>query len=170
MKETCDNFGELLVDYADGLLGTEDAAKVAGHLGECDDCRKLVDSLSRSLELTQVIWEDNLSQGSEIIRMPVPAKTSRHSWLRYAAAAVIVIVSGALVTQHAMKESVQTPPTFAEMEQKIAEAGSAARLLAAADLLVGYSNTETIARQQYRRIVETYPHTPAATKAKSHIE
>lgn len=170
MKESCDNFAELLVDYADGLLGAEEAAKVASHLGECDDCRRLVGNLNRSLELAEVIWEDNLSQAGETMHMAVPARRTQRSWLKYVAAAAILIVSGVFVTQHAMKEPVQTPPTFAEMEQKIAEAGSAARLLAAAELLGGYSNTETIAREQYRRIVETYPHTPAATKAKSHIE
>ena len=168
MKESCDNLGELLVDYADGCLSAEQSARVADHLGECDHCRTLLDGLHKSLELAQVIWEDNLSQ-TETIRIPALAGTGRHSWLRYAAAAVLV-VSAVFITTHIMERPAKDLPTLAEMEQQITEAGNAARLLAAADLLGGYSNAETIARQQYRRIAETYPHTPAAIKAKSQIE
>ena len=168
MKGPCDNFAELLVDYGDGLLPAEQSAKVADHLSECGHCRKLVDGLNRSLELAQVIWEDNLSQ-SETIRIPAPARTSRRSWLRYAAAAIL-IVSAVSVTSLIMNKPARSEPTLAEIERRITEAGSAARLLAAADLLGGYSEAETIVKQQYRRIVETYPDTSAASKAKLQVE
>jgi predicted anti-sigma-YlaC factor YlaD len=168
MKDPCDNFAELLVDYADGCLSAEQSVRVADHLAECDDCRRLLESLRISLELAQVIWQDNQSK-TETIRIPAPARTSRHSWLRYAAAA-IVVVSGIFIASRTIDKPAKSEPTFAEIEQKITEAGNAARLLAAADLLGGYSEAETIAGQQYRRIVETYPDTSAASKAKSHIE
>jgi len=41
MKESCENFAELLVDYADGCLPAEQSAKVADHLSECDRWRTI---------------------------------------------------------------------------------------------------------------------------------
>jgi len=60
--------------------------------------------------------------------------------------------------------------TFAEIERKISESGSAARLLAAAELLSGNPEAETIVKQQYQHIVDTYPETAAAAKAKLRIK
>lgn len=168
MKESCDNFAEMLVDYADGGLSAEQSAKVAEHLTECDHCRTLLEALHKSLELAQVIWQDNLGQ-TETIRIPAPARTRRRSWPRYAAAAIL-IVSAISITSRIINKPPKSEPTFAEIEQKITEAGNAARLLAAADLLGGYSDAEPIVKRQYRRIVETYPDTPAAGKAKLQIE
>jgi len=168
MKESCDNFAEMLIDYADGCLSAEQSIRVADHLTECDHCRMLLESLQKSLELAQVIWQDNLSE-TESIRIPAPAGTRRRSWPRYAAAAIL-IVSAIFITTHMMEKPAKDQPTFAEIERRITEASNAARLLAAADLLGGYSQAETIARQQYRRIVETYPDTSAASKAKLRVE
>jgi len=98
------------------------------------------------------------------------ARTRRGSWPRYAAAAAILIVSAVFITTHIMKKPAKDQPTFVEMERKITEAGNAAKLLAAADLLGGYSETESIVKQQYRRIVEIYPDTSAASKAKLRVE
>ncbi|MBL7153830.1 MAG: zf-HC2 domain-containing protein [Phycisphaerae bacterium] len=169
MKESCDNFAELLVDYADGQLSAEQSAKVADHLRQCEDCRALLDGLQKSLELAQVIWEDNLSQTTETIRIPAPARTGRRSWPRYAAAAIL-IVSAISITSRLMNKPAKDQPTLAQIEQRITEASNAAKLLAAADLLGGYSQAETIVKQQYRRIVETYPDTSAANKAKLRVE
>ena len=169
MKESCDNFAEMLVDYADGRLPAEQSTKVAAHLAECDHCRTLLDGLHRSLELAQVVWEDNLSQTTETIRIPARAQTRRRSWPRYAAAAIL-IASAISITSRIINKPAKDEPTFAEIERKITEAGNAARLLAAADLLGAYSEAETIVKQQYRRIVETYPDTSAASKAKLQVE
>ncbi len=168
MKESCDNFAEMLVDYADCRLSAEQSAKVAEHLTECDHCRRLLDGLHRSLELAQVIWQDNLSQ-TETIRIAAPARTRRRSWSRYAAAAIL-IVSAISITSHIINKPAKDQPTFAEIERKITEAGNAARLLAATDLLGGYSDAETIVKQQYRRIAERYPDTSAANRARLQVE
>ncbi|MCK4292498.1 MAG: zf-HC2 domain-containing protein [Planctomycetes bacterium] len=169
MKESCDNFAEMLVDYADGGLSPEQSTKVADHLSECEDCRALLNGLQKSLELAQVIWEDNLSQTTETIGIPAPGRIRRRSWPRYAAAAIL-IVSAISITSRIINKPAKDEPTFAEIERKITEAGNAARLLAAADLLGAYSEAETIVKQQYRRIVETYPDTSAASKAKLQVE
>jgi len=70
----------------------------------------------------------------------------------------------------ALVRPTEEEPTFAEIERKITESCSAARLLAAVDLLAKYPDAETIVKKQYSYIVETYPETPAAAKAKLRIE
>ena len=170
MNKRCEDIAEILVDYADGELSAEQSSMVAEHLAGCDDCRRLVEGLRRSLELAETIWEDNL-EPTETIRIAAPTRTSRRSWRRYAAAAAAVLVVSAISIVWCITRSPSTrQPTFAEIERKITEAGNAARLLAAADLLNGYSEAGNIAQRQYRYIVETYPDTSAASKAKSRAE
>ncbi len=170
MRESCKEVADMLVDYADGQLSGERSSRVAEHLAECSDCRELLRGLRESLDLAQVIWQDSLHQ-AERIHIGRPAKVARHRWLRYAAAAAaILVISATSIIWRTMYRAAPKQPTFAEIERKITEAGSAAKLLAAADLLGGYSEAETIARQRYRRIVETYPDTTAASKAKLRVE
>ena len=170
MRESCKEIADMLVDYADGQLSVERSSRVAEHLAECSDCRELLRGLRESLDLAQVIWQDSLHQ-TERIHIGHPAKVARHRWLRYAAAAAVVLVIPATsIIWRTVHRAAPKQPTFAEIERKITEAGNAAKLLAAADLLGGYSDAETIARQQYRRIVETYPDTSAASKAKLRVE
>jgi len=170
MRESCKEIADMLVDYADGQLCAERSSRVAEHLGKCSDCRELLRGLRESLDLAQVIWQDSLHQ-AERIHIGRPAKVARHRWLQYAAAAaVILVISATSIIWRTVHRAAPKQPTFAEIERKITEAGNAAKLLAAADLLGGYSNAETIARQQYRRIVETYPDTSAASKAKLRVE
>lgn len=170
MKDPCDNFAELLIDYADTQLSAEESIRMADHLAECDNCRTLAGSLGKSLELAQVIWQDNLSQTPETIRIRACARVTRGMWMRYAAAAVILIVAAVSVTSRITNKPAKRQRTFAEIEQRITEAGNAAKLLAAAELLGGCSEAETMVNEQYRRIAETYPDTPAAGKAKSRIK
>jgi anti-sigma factor RsiW len=171
MRESCKEIADMLVDYADGQLSVERSSRVAEHLGKCSDCRELLRGLRESLELAQVIWQDSLHQTERRIHIGHAAKVARHRWLQYAAAAaVILVISAASIIWRTVYRAAPKQPTFAEIERKITEAGNAARLLAAADLLGGYSNAETIVKQQYRRIVETYPDTSAASKAKLQIE
>ena len=54
--------------------------------------------------------------------------------------------------------------------RSINESGSAARLLAATELLTEYPDAKAIVKEQYRYIVEIYPETAAAAKAKSKIK
>ena len=168
MKESCDNFAEMLVDYADCRLSGEQSSRVVEHLAECEDCRTLLDGLHRSLELAQVVWEDNLSQTTETIRIPASTRTRRRSWPRYAAAAIL-IVSAISITSRIINKPAKDQPTFAEIERKITEAGNAARLLAAADLLAEQADAESIVKRQYRYVVQTYPETLAGAEAELRI-
>jgi predicted anti-sigma-YlaC factor YlaD len=169
MKKFCKEIKEMLVDYADGQLSQSDSSKVAEHLAQCENCRSLHSGLQKSLDLAGVIWANSLL---EIENIGIKAiKTRKIHWYRYAAiAASILLVATASVVWHTLTRPKGSELTFAEIERKITESGSAARLLAAAELLSKYPEAETIVKQQYRYIVERYPETLAAAKVKTQME
>jgi len=170
MERSCEEIREMLVDYADGQLLPSDSKKVADHLAECEHCRKMLDALQRSLELVEVIWEDGLGAAKEI-RIPIPVKARKIRWPRYAAvAAGILLVVTTSFFWRALVRPAKKELSFAEIERKITESGNAARLLAAAELLAEYPDAQSIVKEQYRYIVETYPETTAAAKAKLKIQ
>lgn len=170
MQRSCEDISEMFVDYADGQLSAGESNEVAEHLNRCGDCRRTLRALQRSLELAGVIWEDGLAE-TESFRIPTPRKARKVHWLKYAAiAAGILLVVAISGVWRVLVGPTEKEPTFAEIERKINESGSAARLLAAADLLAKYPDVESIVKQQYRYIVETYPKTPAAAEAKLRIK
>ncbi len=170
MERSCEEIREMLVDYTDGQLSPNDSNKVTEHLVKCEHCQRILDGLQSSLELAEVVWEDGLAETKEI-RAPIHGKVRKIRWPRYAAiaAGILVVVTISIVWRVLMMPT-ENEPTFAEIERKIMESGSAARLLAAAELLAEYPDAETIVKKQYRYIVETYPETTAATKAKLKIQ
>jgi predicted anti-sigma-YlaC factor YlaD len=170
MKKACEEIEGMLVDYADGQLPPGQSSVVAEHLTNCEHCRKLLDGLRKSLELAGVIWADGLAQ-TKAIRFPISRKTKKLRWSRYAAiAASILFVVTTSVFWHTFVRPKDTELTFAEIESKITESGSAARLLTAADLLAKSTDTKDIAKRQYHYVVERYPGTPAAAEAKLRIK
>ena len=169
MEKTCEHFEQMLVDYADGQLSPSDSNKIDEHLAQCEKCRNVLDALQKSLELAGVIWADSLAE-IDNIRIPA-AKTRKIRWIRYSAiAASILLVVTTSVVWHIFTRPKGGELTFAEIERKITESGSAARLFAAAELLSENPKAETIIKQQYQHIVETYPETTAAAKAKLRIK
>ncbi len=169
MEKSCKDIEQMLVDYTDGQLSPSDSNKVAEHLAICEYCRKMLNGLQKSLELAGVIWTDAHTE-TENVRIPVN-KNRKIPWLRYAAiAASILVVATTSIVWHTLTRPKESELTFAEIERKITESGSAARLLAAAELLSENPKAETIVKQQYQYIVETYPETTAATKAKLRIK
>ena len=168
MEKFCEDIEQMLVDYADGQLSPSDSSKVAEHLAQCEECRKVLDTLHKSLELAGVIWADAHTE-TENVRIPA-AKTRKIRWSRYAAiAASILVVATTSIVWRTLVKPKGSELTFAEIERKITESGSAARLLAAAELLGEIPEAEAIVKQQYRHIVDTYPETTAAAKAKLRI-
>lgn len=169
MEKSCREIEEMFVDYADGQLSPSDSSMVAEHLATCEHCRKMLGGLQKSLELASVIWADAHTE-TENIRIPA-AKNRKLPWLRYAAiAASILVVATTSIMWHTLIRPKGSELTLAEIERKITESGSAARLLAAAELLSKHPEAKTVVEQQYRSIVETYPETAAALKAKSKIK
>jgi len=170
MQKSCKDITEMLVDYADGQLSASESSEVAEHLTKCEQCRRTLGALQKSLELAGIIWEDGLT-GTEAIRIPIPGKVRKVHWPRYAGvAAGILLIFTVSVILHVFVDPSESEPTFTEIERKIIESGSAARLLAAADLLAKYTDTKAIAKRQYHYVVKTYPETPAAAEAKLRIE
>jgi len=169
MQKSCEDISEMLVDYVDGELPPDKSSEVAEHLPECERCRKTVEALQRSLELAGVIWKDGLEEAKGI-QVPVPVKARRVRWSRYAAvaAALMLVVSSAIVWR-VVVSSKEKEPTVAEIEREISESASAAQLLAVTDLLAQYRDAGAIAQRQYQYIVERYPGTAAAAEAKLRI-
>jgi predicted anti-sigma-YlaC factor YlaD len=171
MGKSCEKIEEALVDYADGQLVPNESNQVAEHLEQCEHCRRILKALHKSLELAGIIWADSLTETKEI---HAPGKMRKIPWPRYAAAAagIILLITTSIVWR-ALVRPVRLSKkeiNFADIERRITEAGNAARLLAATELLAEYPDTQPIAKQQYRYIVETYPETSAADKAKLKIQ
>ena len=172
MKKTCNDIQEMLVDYADGLLPPAESKEVAGHLTECDDCKKLLSALQKSLELAEIIWEDGLNE-AQAIKTPGLPKTVKIHWLRSAAVAagILIITAVSVLWCSVNKPNVKQPVlSFEEIEKNINDSGNAARLLAATELLANSPQDKEFVEQQYRSIVERYPQTPTAERIKSKIQ
>ncbi|MHC4575034.1 MAG: anti-sigma factor family protein [Planctomycetota bacterium] len=170
MQKSCEQIEKLLVDYADGELPPRQSSKVTGHLAKCQRCRSTLKAVQRSLDLADVIWKDGLTEIKTVGIAKAPP-VRRFKWRRYAAvAASILIAAGISIRWRMMTSPKEAVPNIAEIERTIQEAGRAARLLAAAELLAEYPDAQSIAEQQYRYIVETYPQTPAAAEVKSRIQ
>ena len=170
MKKKCEEIQDILVEYADGGLSPGQSREVEAHLETCENCRKMLEALRKSLELANVVWEDGL-QEAEAIKSSVRPKTVKIHWFRYAAvAASILIVVTTSVVWRSFNKPKETELSFEEIERRITESASAARLLAATELLVDYPDAKEIVEQQYRYIAETYPQTPAAAKIKLKIQ
>ena len=170
MQKSCEEIDKTLVEYADGQLSPSESSEVAEHLAKCEDCRRTLEALQRSLELAGVIWEDDLAEVKEIC-IPIHGKVRKIRWPRYAAvAASILLIFTVSVLWHVLVGPSESEPTFAEIERRISDSASATRLLAAADLLAKYPDTEAIAKRQYHYVVKTYPETHAAAEAKLRIE
>lgn len=170
MDKSCEQITEKLVDYADGQLSPAESNEVAGHLAACADCRRLLDGLRRSLELAGVVWEDGAA-GTEAVRIPVSRRPARSCRWRYAAvAASILLVVAASIVWRALVGPKEAGPTFAEIERQIIDEGTAAKLLAATDLLAGKPYAEGLIKSQYEYILDRYPNTKAAATARLRIQ
>ena len=170
MESSCKEIERMLVDYADGDLPPGESSKVREHLAQCEDCHSMLEALQRSLRLADVIWQDGLAE-TEAIGVPIRPGARKIRWPRYAAiAATIVFVVGSLSIRRALMKPTEPKLTFAEIERKITESASAARLLAAAELLAGQPYAEDLANSQYRYIVDRYPRTEAAARVRSKVD
>lgn len=170
MEKSCKMIEEMLVDYTDGQLSPDESNQVAEHLEKCEHCRKILEALQKSLTLAEAVWEDGLTE-TEDIRILIPGKIRNTPWTRYAAAAagIILLLTTSVVWQ-TLTKPVEKEINFADIERSITEAGTAARLLAATELLAEYPDAQTIVKEQYHYIIETYPETSAADKAKLKIQ
>jgi hypothetical protein len=173
METSCEKIEELLVDYADSQLSPSEATKVAEHLQKCESCRKILAALNKSLELTEIIWADGLSETKKL-HVPTTSKHRKIHWAKYVTAAAVILL---VITTSTVWRTLKKPAkpskkeiNFADIERRINNAGNAARLLAATELLAEYPDSQSIVKEQYRYIIETYPETASATQAKMKIQ
>ena len=161
---------DLLIDYADDILDPVDLSHVTDHLETCSACRHRVKALQESLALTRTIWQDSLGQ-IEDIQVPI---TRRFPWKWIQSAAAVILLGIGLFwafhNQTAPTEQIPSPSMLEQIARDIDQATMAAKLLAAADLMTRHSGSQAQVQNQYRHIVERYPHTHAARNAKLLIQ
>src|SRR5512133_1917191 len=92
---------DLLPEYALGVLGADDAARVAEHLGACAECRAELALLDR-VQDGLALGVPRMDVAAIVAALPKPQPAvrvmprrvvSRHVW-QYAAAAGLVLVVG----------------------------------------------------------------------------
>lgn len=178
MKEdTCQIVSkEELVAYADGDLSPSEAGRIAEHIATCPNCQAVTEALKLSLQVTQVIWQTSEAQWPKT-RPPERFQSSKWSLRKIAAvAASILLVLGVgavwrMLSRPTERTGISREQALAvEIKRKISESSDAARLLAAAELLSKYPEAENSVKERYRHIVETYPETTAAAKARQKIQ
>jgi hypothetical protein len=172
IEKSCQDIENALVDYSDGLLSHEENTLISQHLETCEKCRKLFNALKHSLELSNTIWEDNLSD-IEKIKISVSQKVKKIHLLRYTsiAASILIAISAAILWCSYHKPTEKPPElTFEQIEKNINDSANAARLLAATELLAKNPDNKEIVENGYRYIARMYPDTTAAKKIKLKIE
>jgi len=167
--ERCEQIEPLLVDYADGTLPPPERRRIADHVAGCPRCREELDALARSLELARVVWEGNLRSGSQTAW--AEAHPTRRLWPCVAAAALIVLGIGLALHRLDRPSGPMEPElTLAQIERQIFEEASAAKVLAAAELLERKPHASELAEKPYRYVIEHYPQTHAANIARTRIQ
>jgi anti-sigma factor RsiW len=163
-RDSCRIIEELLVDFADDTLSCEEAARVRKHIEQCPQCRAMVEALKQSLGTAQAIWRDNAHEVSRARAFP------SHRWRYLAAAAVILLAVGTLAYWPSRRPAPPDAPTLAEIENRMAQSATAARLLAIVDQLESQPSLRDVAESQYRYILAKYPETSAAKVAQLKLE
>ena len=159
MNGPCEEYADRIVDYVDGELPGDEARAVAAHLAECDRCRQTVEAMERSVRLAKVVWSANLADSESAIRGMPTVKRRRVRFYAVAAGILIAVSTLTLVIPHRRSPS---PSPFEEVERQVNQAGAAARLLAATQLLAQCEGMESVVKEQRRYILDNYAETPAA--------
>lgn len=165
---------ELLVDYADGELPSDQVNLLEKHLATCEGCRSTLAALHRSLELARQVWEQNEAGLANF----APTRRTAGVRLRGArigavAAAMLLLITSSLVWMSeslppatnlhpAASETPADETVVAEFREQMERQAAAARLLAAARILARQPGGEKYAQQRYEDILSAYPETTAA--------
>ncbi|HEY3724457.1 MAG TPA: zf-HC2 domain-containing protein [Acidimicrobiia bacterium] len=77
----CQVFVELVTEYLDGALPTDDVARIEAHLALCPGCASVVEQLRETVRLARQIREDDVSRMDPGVRADLMAafrETARH--------------------------------------------------------------------------------------------
>jgi anti-sigma factor RsiW len=162
-EDQCRRVRELLVDYADRQLSTDQAREVGEHLERCRRCGQLLEELHRSLDLAQRVWRESAATLAPGAFRAAKSRRQALPWRRYVAAAVAVagclaLAAASFMRHRATKREVAgfSQITPEEAERLVRRAESAARLLACADILEGQPGMQDYARDVHRYVAQTY--------------
>ena len=187
--KSCNQTGELLVQYADGELPSADALRVADHLADCPDCRAEVQLLRRSLGLAREVWQESAAcaaapRTASAKQWHTLARETASRWRRdrrriYAAACLAACAAALLLTagpwlfsRRQARNEVGIPEKVAQpghlelaqdvdVEALIAREGRSARLAVAVQLLATQPGLEQYRREAQRYLEEAYRDTAA---------
>lgn len=167
---------EKLVAYADGELLASEEQQIAEHIATCPDCQAITEALKRSLEVTQAIWRDSEAQWPKAFptkRLQSNKRLRRK--MATVAAGILLLLGAAAVWQKVFRPTERArisreQALTAEIKRKITDSGNAAQLLAASELLSKYPETQSMVKERYQYIVETYPQTAAAAEARLKVQ
>ncbi len=180
----CQQFGERLVDYADGELGPAEVAEVESHLATCETCREELRLLERSLELARVVWDEPVGVEVEVQQGESRRRVSLAMTAGVATCAVALAIMfglglftsaeprqqdgprnpGPIAASTPVIDVPATPDAEEEIDltQLIAQEGRAARLAASARLLATQPSLAQYQQRAERYLTETYGETAAA--------
>jgi len=166
----------LLVDFADGEAGREDADRLRDHLSSCPGCRETLAALSTSLARAQAVWAADL----EAIQSPPVALPRRRRWWRRS------LIGAAAVAAAALLVAVLWPPaggapqerperadsgdrSVASLEREIWRIGVAEQSLAIAEQLDQTPGGRPYAVSRWEFVVAHFPETEAAGRARARL-
>jgi anti-sigma factor RsiW len=170
---------ETLVAYADGELSPAEAEQIIKHIARCESCKTMSSALQRSLQVTQVIWQNDEA------RWPKKHSFKRlisSRWLvrRLAAvAASILLVFGVGVMRRVLYRpseqirSIRPEPAAAEIDEieiEVHLSAVAAQMLAVADMLAAQPGGQEYAEKRYTYVINSFPGRDESEQAKLRLQ
>jgi anti-sigma factor RsiW len=173
--EACETIRDQIVDYADGELDPASSGLVGDHLKQCPACQQQIEALRRSLVLAQQTWTE-ADRRLDGVSTPTTRRSTflrklpRRLSIAVAAAVVLVLVRPLWQSPPSVGPFTNAPAkSLARIEQEIWQAGAAAEMLAAADVLARAPGGEPYAHDSLRLIAKRYPNTRAAGEAEDRL-
>jgi hypothetical protein len=162
-SKTCEEIRELLIDLADG----QEVPEAAEHLARCEECRKILSALKRSLSLAGEVWKER-EAGFERVSIPSrPRLGYKRGWIAAAGILLLITISQFIKPLAVRPEEPQR--SLSEITSLVNNSGISAQLLAAAEMLAQNPEGLSQARKQYEYILTYYPDTPSANQARSQL-
>jgi hypothetical protein len=170
---------ETLVAYADGELSPAETEQIIKHIARCESCKTMLSALQRSLQVTQVIWQNDEARWPKKHSFKKPIL---NRWLlrRIAAvAASILLVFGVGVMRRLLyRPSEQFHPIrpeltvtkIDEIEIEVQRAAVAAQMLAVADMLAAQPGGWEYAEKRYTYVINSFPQMNESKQAKLRLQ
>ena len=99
--KTCEDYKKLASEYIDGELNDNETSQLFYHMGECNECRAFMSSL---MKLHSAFQESSLPSGRIRPRTSLWTRTLSISYPLAAVITLVVMLSGFLLVQRAVKQ------------------------------------------------------------------